>query len=271
VWLRPTPIPWEAPEETLGPAPEETLGPAPEETPVREITGVDDAVPFEELLVPVDPTEETLPTTLMLDPEEPDPVPAGGPEGWLAPVPGPVTVPEPPTTVVTVPTGLLEPEVPLPDPVLTTGTGTEATGVGVVGEGVVVPDPVVPPEVGLDAPVPGLGLLATGREMDAGLGARWVTWVAAERRPPPGDALAATVVAWAVPRETACGLTTATAARPRDVEREPAFGCAVSVWVAGEPMAPSLGQPLKATTALPSTNSIEAASTRVPAVPRPAR
>jgi hypothetical protein len=154
-WLSPEPIPWERPEEL-----------APDEEPVLEITGVGDEVVVVELvLVPVEPTVWTLPTTLMPVPEEPVPETTGVPVGWLATVPGPVTVPEPLTTVVTVPTGLLEPEL-LPEPVLT-GTGVEATGVGVVGVGAVGAGVVVPPEVGLDGLGRRRGLAATGREMEA--------------------------------------------------------------------------------------------------------
>jgi hypothetical protein len=259
---------WLSPELT----PEEL---APEEEPVLEMTGVDEEV-VEELLVPVEPTVCTLPTILMPVPDEPVPETTGVPLGWPATVPGPVTVPEPPTTVVTVPTGLLEPELPLPELVLT-GTGAEATGVGVVGVGVgvgvVVPAPVVPlPRVGRDDPDPvlRLGLAATGCEMEAEPVERCDTGVGAMAWRVRRGVLAATAVARATWLETR-GLTTATAARPREVEWEPGLGCAISVWVAGEPMPPSLGQPLKARTALPSTNSIEAARTRVPAVPRPAR
>jgi hypothetical protein len=45
------------------------------------------------------------------------------------------------------------------------------------------------------------------------------------------------------PAAPGCGLTTVTEASPCDA-CEPALGCAVNVWVAGEPMPPSLGHPL---------------------------
>jgi hypothetical protein len=64
-------------------------------------------------------------------------------------------------------------------------------------------------------------------------------------------------------------LATFTAARPWEA-RAAGRACAVSVCVAGDPVPPSEGH-LKVTTALPIANSIVAARTRVPAVPRPAR
>ena len=235
------------PRVTLIPREPEEL--APEEEPVLEMTGVGvDGLP-ELPPVPVEPTDCTLPTTFMPLPEEPVPETTGVPVGWLGTVVGPVTVPVPPTVTVTVP-GLVEPELPLPEPVLATGVGVEATGVvGVVGVGVVgVVDPplVVPvPDVGLEVGVLGLGLLATGREIEAPPGV-WCETCEVVPAWPVGAFVArdATVVAWGAAARVACGLTTATAARPREVEWEPAFGCAVSVWVAGEPMASSLGQPL---------------------------
>ncbi|MGZ4193449.1 MAG: hypothetical protein ACXVRW_13415 [Solirubrobacteraceae bacterium] len=241
VWLRPTLIPRESPEL------------APDEAPVREITGVVVDELLDEVLVPVEPTEDTLPTTLMLLPEEPDPETTGVPEGFPATVPGLVTVPEPPTTVVTVPTGLLEPEpeLPLPEPAatpvpeLTTGTGVEATGVVGVGVVGVVGVLVVPlPEVGVEDPVLRLGVVATGREMEAEPEPWWETRTGEPAREVAGVDLAAPVVAGLPAWVTARGLTTATAARPRDEEWTPAFGCAVSVCVAGAPIPPSFGQPL---------------------------
>jgi hypothetical protein len=205
---------------------------APEEAPVLETTGVGVEVPPEEPPLRAEPTEGTLPTTLMLLPEDPVPETTGVAVGWLATVVGPVTVPVPPTVTVTVPTGLLEPELPLPEPVLATGVGVEATGVVVVVVGVVVPDPalVVPPDVGLELPPLAFGWLATGREIEAAPVLRRETRDLVPARAVAGTVPRdATVVAWGAPARVACGLTTATAGRPREVEWEPGLGCAVSV------------------------------------------
>ena len=140
------------------------------------------------------------------------------PPGLVATEPGLVTVPPGLTTVVTVPVGLLEPEplptlVPLP-PALTTGTGVETTGVGV--ETVVLP----PPEVGLDEPEPRVGVPATGRVIEAEPECR-----CDGRVEPPRVATLVPVPARAAIAEAAAamlapdrGLTTATAARPREEE-----------------------------------------------------
>ena len=155
-WEGPTAIPCE-PEEL-----------APEEAPVLEITGLGVPELPGEPPLPVGPIDCTLPITLMPLPDEPVLETTGvGWEttgvGWVATVVGPVTVPEPLTTVVTVPMGLLEPALALPEPLLATGVGVE--GAGVVGPevGLVVPLP----EVGLEVWPLDFGVPATGREIEA--------------------------------------------------------------------------------------------------------
>jgi hypothetical protein len=64
------------------------------------------------------------------------------------------------------------------------------------------------------------------------------------------------------------GATMATFTGPRDARRPP-FACTLICCVAGAPP-PSTGQPLNATTALPSAKTKAAPRTRQPAVPRPA-
>ncbi|MFL5864537.1 MAG: hypothetical protein ACJ780_27875 [Solirubrobacteraceae bacterium] len=144
-----------------------------DETLVCEITGDD-----------VELTCVAWLRTLTPLPEEPVAETTAVPIRLVAAVPELVTVPPLLTTVVTV---LLdpEPELPLEALPLTTGTGAELTGVGVVGlagaggAGIAgvpdpapvspLPEPVVPlPEVGLEDPEVRLGLPATGREIDAG-------------------------------------------------------------------------------------------------------
>jgi hypothetical protein len=122
---------------------------------------------------------------------------------------------------------------------LTTGTGVETTGVGV--ETVVV---LPPPEVGLDERV---GVPATGREIEAEPECRCDVWVDPTRVATlvPLPARAAIAEAAAAILAPDRGLTTATAARPGEAEAwKPAFGWAVSVCVAGDPMPASFGQPL---------------------------
>jgi hypothetical protein len=212
----------------------ETTGPEPE--------------PPTEMPVPIVPTECTLPTTLMLEPEEPVTETTGVPLGLIMTEPGLVTVPPGLTTVITVRVGLLEPD-PAPAPAtLTTGTGVEATGVGVGlgGVEVVGVEPVLP-EVGLNEE-PREGVPATGREIEAELECRCdlrvgrpcvATLVRVPARAATKEAAEAAVFA------PARGLTTATAARPREEEAwEPALGWAVSVCVAGAPLPSSFGQPL---------------------------
>ena len=125
---------------------------------------------------------------------------------------------------------------------------------GVLGA-VTVPVPVpVEPEPLLPVPVlVGVELRvgcrpATGCEMVAGLerrteGPPTELWPTCARR-----VLRLAATSTGSPAEFAApGLTTLTEASPREEEeeaREPALGCAVSVCVAGEPMPPSLGQPL---------------------------
>jgi hypothetical protein len=153
----------------------------------------------------------------MLEPEEPVPETTGVPPGLVATEPGLVTVPPGLTTVVTVPEGLLEPEppptlVPSP-PALTTGTGVETTGVGVE---TVVGFPL--PDVGLVEPKR-VGVTATGREVEAEPECR------CDRVEPPRVATLVPVPVRVVIAEAAAarlapdrGLTTATAARPREEE-----------------------------------------------------
>ncbi len=208
----------------------------------RETTGPEPEPPAE-MPVPIVPTECTLPTTLMLEPEEPVTGTTGVPLGLVMTEPG----------LVTVRVGLLEPE-PEPEPAVapapatfTTGAGGEATGVGVgVGVGVVGVEPVLP-EVGLSDPEPREGVPATGREIEAEPECRsdlrvGRPCVATLVRVP---ARAATEKAAEAAFAPARGLTTATAASPLEEEAwEPAFGWAVSVCVAGAPLPSSFGQPL---------------------------
>jgi hypothetical protein len=234
------------------------------ETPVPDVTGTRVVVPLE-----VGPTVATVPVTFEPVPEVPVTETTGVPVALVATVPGLVTGPVVLTTVVTVPTGLPEPEpllLPLPPPLpapvtppplMATGAGVATTGVagadgvgaGGVGGGVVpAPALVVPlPPVGApDDPELRLGLADTGREIEAEPEPRADSRTGLMRVPTPastGPAMADGLVVATAGCKEPVGFTTATAARPWEA-RDPAFGCAVTVCVAGEPMPASLGHPL---------------------------
>jgi hypothetical protein len=194
--------------------------------------------------------------------------------GWVTGLPGltdlvggvglpdlvPVEPPPPP----------LEPDpVPDPDPELE----PEPEPLVVVEVGVVVVG--VLPDVGVVVREP--GRVESEPEREPGELRRPVPFLPAEPcdEPPPvvplnaRASLRASATCWAP--DTTVTAATGTPAVPRRWPAAPAEECAVRNCVAGELAPSSFGHPLNATMALPRMNSIEAAKTRVPAVPNPAR